>query len=157
LYTSVLNQRKYYTAFRLALLIGNLFRIANDVYRGGQFMEECAQSFYTHNKVNYAKYLYQKALEAYHYADKRKRLRDTAQKTASIYLNEALQYIKQNQLEFARASFYHSIQLFKQADDFQSASETVDKAIQTYENPDHKKFFKKLLPSFEPFTKLEDS
>ncbi len=157
LFTSVLNQRKYYTAFRLALLTGNLFRIAKDVYRGGQFLEECAQSFYTYNKVNYAKYMYQKALEAYQHADKRKRLRNTAQKAASIYLDEALQYINQNQLELARASFYHSIQLFKQADDFQSASEAVDKAILTYKNPDHKKFFKKLLPSFEPYIELKNS
>jgi len=155
LHNSVLDQRKYYTAFRLALLIGNLFRIAKDVYRGGQFLEECAQNFYSHNKVNYATSLYQKALEAYHYADKRKEFRNIAQKTASIYLKQAEQYINQNQLEFARASFYHSIQLFKQADDFHSASDTVNKAIQTYEKPIHKKFFKKLLPTFEPFTKLE--
>ena len=84
LFNSVLNQGKHYTAFRLALITGNLFRIAKDVYRGGKFMEECAQSFYSLNKVNYARYMYQKALESYLYADKRKELRNIAQKTASL-------------------------------------------------------------------------
>ncbi|MFW9853410.1 MAG: ATP-binding protein [Candidatus Thorarchaeota archaeon] len=149
LYDIAIDQKKYYTAFRLALLIGNLFRIAKDGYGSGHFLEECAQNLYFLDKVQYATILFDRALEAYRFADRKKEFLEIAQKSASVYLKQAEQYKDKNQIGLARASFYHSIQLFRQANDYDSAREAGNKVIQTYEKSVHQKYFKKLLPSIK--------
>ncbi|MHA2244754.1 MAG: hypothetical protein ACXADY_07265 [Candidatus Hodarchaeales archaeon] len=155
LYSNVIDQKKYYEAFRLALLTGNLFRIADDANSSGKFFEECAQSFYYRRKVNYATALYRKALEAFHIADNKGKFRDVARRAAQIYLQQAEGYINQNHLEFARTAYYHSIEFYKQSEDFNSASETAKKAIQTYKKSVHAEYFKKLVAAIEPFAKEE--
>jgi len=155
LYNSVLDQEDYYGAFKLALLTGNLLSIVKNAEDSGKFYEHSAQSFYYRSKFDYSTALYRKAIEAFHIADNKSKLKTVSKKIATLYLQQADGYIKTNNLEFARSAYYNSIQFFKQAEDFTSASETAKKAAKSYEKSIHKKFFKRLVAAVEPYTMVE--
>ncbi|MFX0183128.1 MAG: ATP-binding protein [Candidatus Hodarchaeota archaeon] len=155
LYNSVLDQDDYYGAFNLALLTGNLLRMTKGAENSGKFFETSAQSFYYRGKFDYSTALYRKAIEAFHIADNKNKFKAVSKKIATLYLQHADGHIITNNLEFARSAYYHSIQFFKQAEDYASASETAKKAAQTYEKSIHSGFFKKLIAAVEPYTMAE--
>ncbi|MFX0051557.1 MAG: hypothetical protein ACFE8U_09730, partial [Candidatus Hermodarchaeota archaeon] len=155
LYKSVLDQDDHYGAFKLALLTGNLLRIVKGADDCGKFFETSAQSFYYRSKFDYSAALYRKAIEAFHIVDNKDKFKAVSKKTADLYLQLADGYIITNNLEFARSAYYHSILFFKQAEEYNSASETAKKVIQTYKKSIHSEFFKKLVAAIKPYTKAE--
>jgi hypothetical protein len=150
LYDYIIDQNKYYEGYQFALIAGNLYRVSNALERGGDFFEECAQSFYFRKNINYALKFYRKALEAFQNVNNKKKLKNVAQKAAKIYSEQAEEYLSQDLLEFARMAFYQSIQLFKTAENFSMARKIANKAIQTYEESIQAKFFHNLVSTKEP-------
>jgi hypothetical protein len=147
LYQSAFETQKFFEAYRLAILTGNFLRMANDVEGSGVFLEETAREFYNQEKVPYATALYRKALEAYRFVKNERKRKDISQRTAMIYLQNAEKYDKQQQFELARASYYQAVVLFDGADDINSATDAVNKAIGTYTSDAEASFFKSLLGS----------
>ena len=150
LYQSALETKKFFEAYRLALLTGNFLRMAKDVEGSGVFFEECAQEFYDQEKLPYTIALYRKALEAYRFVKNERKRKDISQRTAMIYLQNAEKYDKQQQLELARSSYYHAFKLFEGADDVNSATDAANKAIKTYASTKQASFFKNLMASTTP-------
>ncbi len=150
LYQSAFETKKFYEAYRLSLLTGNFLRMAKDVEGSGVFFEEVAQEFHEQDKVPYTIALYRRALEAYRLAKNERKRKDISQRTAMIYLQNAEKFDKQNQPELARSSYYHAIKLFERADDINSATDAVNKAIQTYPSKPQAAFFENLLASTSP-------
>ncbi|MHA1214066.1 MAG: hypothetical protein ACTSR2_02700 [Candidatus Hodarchaeales archaeon] len=145
LYLSTFEKEKYYDAYRLALLAGNFLRMARDIEGCGLFFEECAQNFYEYDKIPYAISLYKKGLEAFNLAKNERKKKDLSQRAAMIYLQMGERYSKQKYQELARAAYYHAYQLNSKADDLNSASEVLNKAIATYKNKKQAAFFDDLL------------
>ncbi len=152
LYQSAFETRKFFEAYRLALLTGSFLRMAKDIEGSGVFFEECAQEFNDQEKFPYTIAIYRKALGAYRFVKNERKRKDISQRTAMLYLQNAEKYNKQNQLELARSSYYHAFKLFERADDINSATDTANKAIQTYTSDDQAIFFKKLLASITPIS-----
>ena len=152
LYQSAFETRKFFEAYRLALLTGSFLRMAKDIEGSGVFFEECAQEFHDQEKLPYTIAIYRKALEAYRFVKNERKRKDISQRTAMLYLQNAEKYNKQNQLELARSSYYHAFKLFERADDINSATDTANKAIQSYTSDDQAIFFKKLLASITPIS-----
>lgn len=150
LYQSAFETKKFFEAYRLALLTGNFLRMARDTEGSGVFFEECAQEFHDQEKVPYTIALYRKSLEAYQAAKNERKRKDISQRAAMLYLQNAENYDKQQQVELARSSYYHAIKLFERADDINSAIDATNKAIRTYSSEDHAMFFKNLLASTTP-------
>ncbi|MFX0126332.1 MAG: hypothetical protein ACFFAE_22110, partial [Candidatus Hodarchaeota archaeon] len=147
LYQSAFETQKFFEAYRLAILTGNFLRMAKDVEGSGVFFEESAREFYNQEKLPYTTALYRKALEAYRLVKNERKRKDISQRAAMIYLQIAEKYDKQQQLELARASYYHAFKLFEGADDINSATDAVNKAIKTYTSDAEASFFKLLLAS----------
>jgi tetratricopeptide (TPR) repeat protein len=145
LYDHIIDQNRYFEGYQFALIAGILYRVSNALESGGDFFEECAQSFYFRKKITYALKFYRKALEAFQSVNNKKKLKNVAERAAKVYLEQAEEYLSQNLLEFARMAFYHSIQLFKIAENFSMARKIANKAIQTYEESSHAKFFQNLV------------
>ncbi|MFX1284304.1 MAG: AAA family ATPase [Promethearchaeota archaeon] len=150
LYQSAFEARKFYEAYRLALLTGNFLRMAKDTEGSGIFFEECAQEFYNQEKTPYTVALYRKSIESYRLVKNERKRKDISQRTAMLYLQNAERYDKQKQLELARSSYYHAFKLFEGADDINSATDAANKAIKTYSSVTQAKFFKNLLKSTTP-------
>jgi thymidylate kinase len=148
LYQSAFETEKFFEAYRLAILTGNFLRMAKDVEGSGVFFEESAREFYNQEKLSYTTALYRKALEAYRLVKNERKRKDLSQRAAMIYLQNAEKYDKQQQLELARASYYHAFKLFEGGDDINSATDAVNKAIKTYtSDAEAASFFKSLLAS----------
>ena len=147
LYQSAFENRKFFEAYRLAILTGNFLRMAKDVEGSGVFFEESAREFYNQEKLPYTTALYRKSLEAYRLVKNERKRKDISQRAAMIYLQNAEKFHKQQQLELARSSYYHAFKLFEGADDINSATDAVSKAIQTYTSDAEASFFKSLLAS----------
>ncbi|MFX1546278.1 MAG: ATP-binding protein [Promethearchaeota archaeon] len=150
LFQSAFETRKFFEAYRLALLTGNFLRMAKDVEGCGLFFEECAREFYNQEKLPYTIALYRKSLEAYRLVKNERKRKDISQRTAMIYLQNAEKYDKQHQLELARSSYYHAFKLFEGADDINSATDAVSKAIKTYSSDAEASFFKSLQKNLKP-------
>lgn len=151
LFQSAFETQKFFEAYRLALLTGNFLRMAKDVEGSGVFYEECAQEFYDQERIPYTTALYRKALESYRLVKNERKRKDVSQRTAMIYLQNAERFIKQQELELARSSYYHAFKLFEGADDINSATSAVNKAIKTYNSDTQaSSFFKNLLESTTP-------
>ena len=127
------------------------YRMANDIEGSGMFFEEAAQSFYDREKVPYTIALYRRSIESYQYAKNERKRKDISQRVAMIYLQLGEKYDKQKQTELARSNYYHATVLFDKADDFNSARDTANKAINTYSvsEGDDSSFFHKLIPILE--------
>ncbi|UCG03217.1 MAG: ATP-binding protein [Candidatus Heimdallarchaeota archaeon] len=145
LYQSAFETQKFFEAYRLAILTGNFLRMAKDVEGSGVFFEETAREFYNQEKLPYSTALYRKALEAYRFVKNERKRKDISQRAAMVYLQNAEKYDKQQQFELARASYYHAFKLFEGADDINSATDAVNKAIKTYTSDAEASFFKSLL------------
>ncbi|MHA2226553.1 MAG: hypothetical protein ACXAC8_15190 [Candidatus Hodarchaeales archaeon] len=148
LYNSAFETEKFFEAYRLSLLTGNFLRMAKDIQGAGLFFEECAQEFQDQEKIPYAIALYRKSLETFMKNERKKK--DISQRTAMLYLQRAEKHHKQEQLELARASYFHAFKMFERAGDINSATEIANKAIKTYASDSKASFFKKLLASTLP-------
>ena len=150
LYQSAFEAKKFFEAYRLALLTGNFLRMAKDTEGSGVFFEECAQAFYNQEKIPYTVALYRKSIESYRLVKNERKRKDISQRTAMLYLQNAERYDKQKQLELARSSYFHAFKLFEGADDVNSAIDAINKAIRTYTSDIQAQFFKNLLASTTP-------
>ena len=135
LFGVVFNKSKYFEAYRLAILTGNFLRMAQDVEGSGLFFENTAQFFYDVNKIDYSISLYQKSFEIFNSLQNKSKCREVAQKGALMYLEQAGNNQKLKYQELARVSYFHAIQLFIKAEDYNSASDTLKKVIKTYGDP----------------------
>lgn len=147
-------RESHFEAYRLALLSGNFLRMAKDIEGSGMFFEDSALSFYDRDKVPYAIALYRKSIEAYQNVNNERKRKDISQRLAMIYLQIAEKYVKQDQVMLARSNFYHATVLFEKADDFNSATDAINKASQTYSSNDERGslFFENLIEN----TKLDE-